>query len=422
MKKRLVSLIFCGVLTASAVAGLTACGGGDKIKLTVWGSAAQQETLKQMVAKFEEANPDKKYDIKVSEGEEDMAYSNVGKDPSAAADVYAYSNDQLINLLRVGALAELGGTFLDDVKANNSAESVAAGSIAYGTADEKVYGYPFASDNGYFMYYDKSVLSESDVASLETIISVCQSKGKKIGWALDVPWYVAGFFFTFGCRYGVEFDYTQNYKEGEVTIDFNSEGGIKASKAMAKLASNKTVFFGKGLDDAKITTGFTTHSMAVAVSGTWNAKKIQEILGENYGVCKLPTVNVDGTDTQMYSFKGYKLMGVNSHSKNLVEAHKLAAFLASGAMQEVRFEKHLTGPTNTAVANQQSIKKDKTFAALNAQNQFAVEQTSVPSKFWEPLKSYGLNIIDGLIDETGSTGANFTYQKYLDSMVASIKN
>ena len=208
MKKRLVSLLVCGVLTASAVAGLTACGGGDKIKLTVWGSAAQQETLKQMVAKFEEANPDKKYDIKVSEGEEDMAYSNVGKDPSAAADVYAYSNDQLINLLRVGALAELGGTFLDDVKANNSAESVAAGSIAYGTADEKVYGYPFASDNGYFMYYDKSVLSESDVASLETIISVCQSKGKKIGWALDVPWYVAGFFFTFGCRYSVEFDYT----------------------------------------------------------------------------------------------------------------------------------------------------------------------------------------------------------------------
>lgn len=418
MKKRIVSMLICGALAASSVAGLTACG--DKgLELTVWGSAAQQETLKQMVAKFEEANPETKYNIKVGICEEDMAVSNIAPDPSAAADVFCYSNDQLVPLLRVGALAKLGGIFLDNVKTENSEESVASGSIAYGTADEKVYGYPYASDNGYFMFYDKSVITDEQVGSLESIISVCETKNKKIAWAVDVPWYTAGWFFAFGCDYSVEYDYNDNYKEKNIEISLNNEGGINACKAMSKLTSSKA-FSGKSTDNEKIITGFTTKSTAVAVSGTWNAPQIKKILGENYGVCKLPTVNVNGQDVQLSSFKGYKLFGVNPHSGDkIVEAHKLAAFLSSEAMQAERFEKHMVGPTNNAAAN--AVKDDVTFAALNAQKQFAKEQTSVPSSFWEPLKGVGLNIIDGLLSESGGNG-KLSYAEKLSAVEKQIKN
>ncbi len=418
MKKRIVSMLICGALAASSVAGLTACG--DKgLELTVWGSAAQQETLKQMVAKFEEGNPETKYNIKVGICEEDMAVSNIAPDPSAAADVFCYSNDQLVPLLRVGALAKLGGIFLDNVKTENSEDSVASGSIAYGTADEKVYGYPYASDNGYFMFYDKSVITDEQVGSLESIISVCETKNKKIAWAVDVPWYTAGWFFAFGCDYSVEYDYNDNYKEKNIEISLNNEGGINACKAMSKLTSSKA-FSGKSTDNEKIITGFTTKSTAVAVSGTWNAPQIKKILGENYGVCKLPTVNVNGQDVQLSSFKGYKLFGVNPHSGDkIVEAHKLAAFLSSEAMQAERFEKHMVGPTNNAAAN--AVKDDVTFAALNAQKQFAKEQTSVPSSFWEPLKGVGLNIIDGLLSESGGNG-KLSYAEKLSAVEKQIKN
>ncbi len=418
MKKRIVSMLICGALAASSVAGLTACG-NKGLELTVWGSAAQQETLKQMVAKFEEANPETKYNIKVGICEEDMAVSNIAPDPSAAADVFCYSNDQLIPLLRVGALAKLGGIFLDNVKTENSEDSVASGSIAYGTADEKVYGYPYASDNGYFMFYDKSVITDEQVGSLESIISVCETKNKKIAWAVDVPWYTAGWFFAFGCDYSVEYDYNDNYKEKNIEISLNNEGGINACKAMSKLTSSKA-FSGKSTDNEKIITGFTTKSTAVAVSGTWNAPQIKKILGENYGVCKLPTVNVNGQDVQLSSFKGYKLFGVNSHSGDkIVEAHKLAAFLSSEAMQAERFEKYMVGPTNNAAAN--AVKDDATFAALNAQKQFAKEQTSVPSSFWEPLKGVGLNIIDGLLSESGGNG-KLSYADKLSAVEKQIKN
>ena len=423
MKKRLISLLACGVLTASAVAGLTACGSDNS--LTVWGSAAQQETLKEMVAAYKEANPDLKYDIKVGIGEEDMAYSNVSKDPSAAADVYCYSNDQLIPLLRVDALAKVGGQFLTDVKANNSAESVASGSIAYGTESEAVYGYPYASDNGYFMFYNKSVVTDEQAQTLEGIISACETADKTIGWAIDVPWYTAGWFFAFGGKYNVEYDYANNYTEKSLTLEnFEGENAVKASKAIAKLTSSNA-FAGRGTDNEKIITGFNTGKMAVAVSGTWNAAQIKSSLGKNYGVCKLPTVNVDGDDVQLSSFKGYKLFGVNPHSGDkstdkLVEAHMLAAYLSNQANQATRFEKHMVGPTNTAAAN--AVSSDVTFAALNAQNEFAKEQTSVPSNFWEPLKNYGLYIIDGLVNENPNTAkGEMTYDEGLAKMVALIK-
>lgn len=419
MKKRILSLLACGVLATSAACGLAACGDGDEIKLTVWGSAAQQTTLAQMAEEFKRANPDKKYNIKIGESEEQYAYENVHKDVSSAADVYSFSNDQLIPLVREGALAELGGIFLDDVKANNIEDSVKSGSIGYGTANEKVYGYPFSSDNGYFMFYDKSVLTESDVASLEKIIEVCESKNKKIGWALDDPWYTAGWFFTFGCSYSVEYDYNNNYREGNIEIDFNSENGIKASKAMAKLANSKA-FKGAATSNSTITTGFNTKELAVGVSGTWIAGSIKQALGDNYGVCKLPTVNVDGEDKQLYSYMGYKLFGVNPHSSNLVEAHRLAAFLSGADMQKERFEKHMTGPSNKTVSEISEVKNDPTFAALKLQNTYSKEQTSVPSSFWSPVGSYGLNIIDGLVSDN-PTGDQISFKSQLDKMVDKIK-
>ncbi|MDE6001137.1 MAG: extracellular solute-binding protein, partial [Clostridia bacterium] len=166
---------------------------------------------------------------------------------------------------------------------------------------------------------------------------------------------------------------------------------------------------------------FESGAYAVAVSGTWNAKNIQQLLGDNYGICKLPTVTVDEETVQLSSFKGYKIYGVNSHSKNLVEAHKLAQFLSSEAMQEIRFDNHNIGPTNKAVAALEKVANNETLAVLNAQNAYAVEQKSVPSNFWSPLDTYGGYIIDGLALENPTTG-KYSYQQALDMIVGQIKN
>ncbi len=67
------------------------------------------------------------------------------------------------------------------------------------------------------------------------------------------------------------------------------------------------------------------------------------------------------------------------------------------------------------------VKNDVTVKALKSQNASAVEQVSVPANFWEPVKSYGLNILDKLLNETG-TGGKLTYKQQLDTMVNLMKS
>ena len=89
-------------------------------------------------------------------------------------------------------------------------------------------------------------------------------------------------------------------------------------------------------------------------------------------------------------------------------------------MQRTRFEKHLVVPTTKVVAKLDTVKNDATFIALSAQTAYAVEQTSVPDNFWEPLKNYGLNIIDDLVNEDGTDG-RLAYSVQLNKMVEQIK-
>ena len=90
----------------------------------------------------------------------------------------------------------------------------------------------------------------------------------------------------------------------------------------------------------------------------------------------------------------------------------LAAYLSGEAMQQLRFENHKIGPSNTKVAASEAVQANKALAALSAQNAFAVAQTAVPANFWDPVKAFGLAIMDGL--------AETEYQAKLDTMVGQI--
>ena len=140
----------------------------EAITLKVWGpnedQADENSFLPVACAKFAEAHPE--WDITwvfevCAEGD---AGTMVTKDPSAAADVYMFANDQLGTLLQANAIARLGGAVLEQVIADNSETMVASV-----TSGEGVYGVPFTG-NTWFMYYDKSVYTEEDIKSLDAKI------------------------------------------------------------------------------------------------------------------------------------------------------------------------------------------------------------------------------------------------------------
>lgn len=411
---RKLKLLSASLAVLSSLA-LVGCGGGNEnpstggpsgetVKLTVWGPSEQNEVLTEMVKRFKEANTDKNYEIEVGIVSEADAFGNLSKDVTVGADVYAFPNDQLVNLLRIGALAKIGGQYLEDIEANNSAGSVGAGNF---NGDQ--YAYPLAADNGYFMYYDKSVLGTT-TDRLDDVLAALAAQNKKFAMDLDNSWYEAGFFFATGCSYSVEYD--EEGKEKTIGCDFNSANGVTAAKGMMKLAADPSFLLVGTNED--IIGGFGDGSIGAAVSGAWNADGIKEHLGDNYAAVKLPKFTVDGTDYQMSSFAGYKLLGVNPNSKFVLEAHKLAAFLTNEEMQAYRFAEKAVGPTNNNVAVSAAVKENIALAALAEQSKYAVAQASVPSNYWTAVEAFGVEVVAGTVTEDN-------VQAKLDQMVALIK-
>ena len=146
-----------GVSGAASLA-LAACGGGSDggasaggdekvdVTVTVWGPQEDQSDdngkwLQTQCEAFAAAHPEWTITFKYGVCPEGDAKTNIGTDPSAGADVYMYANDQIPDLLKAGGIAELGGSTLDAIKANNSETTV--NTVTY---DGSVYGVPFTGN------------------------------------------------------------------------------------------------------------------------------------------------------------------------------------------------------------------------------------------------------------------------------------
>ena len=391
MKKLLAFALAAMMLFGLAASSLAE---GETVTLKVWGSQEDQELLGVLVENFKAANPDTTWDISLGVVGEPDAKARYLEDPAAAADVFAFSNDQLLDLVNADALYEVTRN-LDAIVAANS-----AGSIESATLDGVLYGYPMTADNGYFLYYDKSVLSEEDVQTLDSILAKANEAGKKVFMDVSNGWYIASFFLAAGCTLGLD-------ENGKQTCDFNNEAGVAAGEAIRAFTADPAFLTG----DDSVLTGGMGDTICAGVSGTWNAPAIQEKLGENYAACKLPTFTLNGEQVQMSSFIGTKLIGVNTQTAHPVEAMMLAEFLTNEEAQQLRFEMREIGPSNSNVAASEEVQANIALAALAEQSQYGVSQKYVLGNFWTPSEAFGLAMENQSTDDM---------QSLLDSMVAQI--
>ena len=198
MRKRGVALLLAAAL---AVTGLSGCGaasgetssGREKVRLMVWSPQNDQsrdngQWLQTMCEAFAEEHPEWDITFVYGVADEASAAGQVSQDPEASADVFMYANDTLTTLTDANALAKFGGTYREQIEGMNSQEVI--DSL---TMDDNLYGVPFTT-NTWFMYYDKSVFSEEDIKSLDTMLE----KGV-VSFPFTNSWYLPAFYLANGC-------------------------------------------------------------------------------------------------------------------------------------------------------------------------------------------------------------------------------
>ena len=371
------------VVLALALA-LTLCSAfaeGYSGELKVWVPEATVDFTAAQIDAFKEANPEYADMTVVIEpvGEGDAA-GKVITDVDAAADIFNFAQDQLARIVAAGALEVVEENNAEIVKAEND-----AGSVGAATMGDTLYAYPLTSDNGYFLYYDKSVVS--DPSTLEGILADCEAAGKSFYMEINSGWYQTAFFFGAGCTLTYDSD-----DEGNLIAcnsDYASENGVKALKAMIALAKSPAFQNGSSISNAT--------NVAAIVDGTWDSEAAKELFGENYAAAKLPTV--DGW--QLSGFGGFKLLGVKPQEDEdkLAACDALAAWLSSGEVQLARFEAVGWGPSNLEAQKSDAVQADVALSALGEQLAFTIPQGQYPGDYWNLAVGLGDDILSKKLDD-----------------------
>lgn len=413
-----ISMAACGKTSSSTDNGGSGNAGtsNETVSLRVWGGEEDQNLLKDLVEKFKSTYPDQKFNIEIGVESEATAKDTILTDVEAAADVFAFASDQIVDLNNAKALANIedmdaalqnyAKKSIADVKAANGEGSVEAASVG-----GKLMAFPMTGGNGYFLYYDSSVISEEDAATWDTLLAAADKAGKKVGMTLASGWYDASFFYGAGFTTGLNDD-------GTTAIDFNGTSkdgytGVQVTQSMLNIASNKAFM---AIADGDISNQIAGGTLAAVISGTWDADNAQKVFGDGYAATKLPTYTLNGKQVQQGSVSGYKLIGVNAYSKNVGWATVLAEFLTNEESQATRFEQRQLAPTNKKVAASDEVSKNVAIAASAAQDAYGVIQT-VSAKYWDPTKTFGEMIAQGSLSATDEKAI----QEALDTMVEGAK-
>ena len=354
--------------------------------IIMWVSESDGMTAltQEMIDAFEAAYPGIVINAQIEGVSEADAGSKVIADVASAPDIYCFAQDQLARLVQAAALAPIGGDVAELIKTQNDGGSVAAASVA-GT----LYAYPMTSDNGYYMYYDTSIISEEDAESLEAVIAACEANNVKFRYALENAWYTASFFFATGCHSNWSMNEAGEFTSVDDT--FNSEAGLAAMKGMQMLAqspaydSNADIFTDAG----------------VVITGIWNANAAAEHFGENLGATDLPSFTVDGNTYHIGSYTGNKLMGVKPQTDGTKGAvlSLLAQFLTNEECQLKRYELAQWGPSNLAAQASEAVQANASLAALAKQNAYGQPQGQIHGSWWDIAKLLGAQAKAATSDE-----------------------
>lgn len=409
MKKKylacLFSVMMCGLVftgcsdkkTQDQKTSTQKTDSNKEVTLSIWAGEEDKDFIATVTDNFiKEHASEANISIEWSPMVEGECRSNLLSDVLNGPDVYTTTDGDIQSIVAGGAADPVMNP--DEIKANNLEASVNAM-----TVNDTIYGYPITADNGFFLYYNKKYFSDSDVKSLEKMLSIAAKNKKKFAMDWSSGWYLYAFYGQTGLKVGLNKDGVTNFCDWNSTK--NDIKGIDVAKSLLKLA--KSPGFENTDDWIK---GIQKGDIIACVSGVWDESAIKKAWGDNYAASILPSYNCNGKSIQMSCYFGYKMLGVNPYSKNLEWAHKLADYISNEENQKLRFTMRGQGPSNIKAAESPEIQESQAVQAVLAQSEFS-ELQRLGGNFWDPTMQFG---------NAMAAGKSQNLQEQLDKMVKGI--
>ena len=358
----LATLAACGSSASSNKSSSSSSSNNVKGNVTLWVDPANVDSYKTLVTGFEKKYPDVKVKVNQSPTGSANAKTDVGKDPAKAADVFKVPNDQLGAMAEAGYINPLSPDATKWVDKNDI--SVAGEAVSW---KGKYYAYPQDQQSN-IIFYNKAKFSEAPTSWTQ----FTQDKAIGTDFTNSYNWYPA--FLSNGT---VVFG-----KDGETLdgTDVAGDAGLQVLNWFAKQKSNTGVVQSGQALLADLKSGKT----AAVLDGPWDASNVKKILGDNYGVTTLPTIDFGSGEKKMQAFSGVGTLAVNSASKNQVAASSLAQYLSNADSQKELYKDNNAIPVAKSLQTDSDITADPAAQAVIKQ---VPEDTLMPkmpemATFW----------------------------------------
>ena len=317
--KRIVSLLLALVLVFGLFPA-TAFAAAKPIALTVWAGFDEMPWLNTQLAAFEEANPQWDITWNIGEYEPYESCEILCEDPTAGADVFFYSDDQLRNLIRAHALMPLPRADAAQILAQTSQ----AVYDAVVDQNDQCWGFPLSADT-ILLYYNKTIYSEEDVKSLDAMI-----KKAPVAYPMNLGTDVAAFYLANGC-----FMFGPDFKNESAGFRFNTRKGTAVTLWLADFVRHEN---------------FRNDVNSLGYWGLWQGQLgasflnyeaydfLYEMMGDDLGVAPLPAITINGQPRQMKAYSSAYCIGVNRYTDQADAALALARFLTRAESQLSRWQ------------------------------------------------------------------------------------
>lgn len=404
MKKRILALSLAAAMVVGALASCTAtpttpASSNENVekkdvKLVMWGAQDDQAYLKEVTdafcAQYDKAN----VTVELKVQGEDTAKDEALKDIGSAADVFGCALDQ------IGALSDAKAIY--EIPAEGADALGQTVDMSLGKYNGKYYGVPYIAECSSILYYNKSLLNESDVESLEGIMAADTKGATNIAFRFDSAWEDITWFATTGAK---------AFTDGDRTVcEWNNQDCVDMIKFIGTLkATGKVTTIS---DAGDLTNALKDGTIAAGVIGSWQASAIKEALGDNYGVAKMPTVN----GKQMVTFASGKVYVINANCQAPDVAIDLIEWVTNADNQLKRFEQRSALPTAGALATNATILADPTAAAELTQFGYTTPNAPIYGTvdYWSTANALILKAFNGEIPED-------KVQEELDTLVKGYK-
>ena len=390
-------------LLATLVLGMTGCG-TEEITLSIWTTETKVDLMEKIMKEFCDLHSGEvEINYHISKENEDTCKQTILGNPEGAADIFAFADDQIDELKDACALHAMCVDPAEALKPFGGKDSTAYESVV---RDGKMYAYPETA-NGYFLYYNKAVVSDEDAKTLDGILRAVSKKDKKFTMDLKSGWYLYSFFKGAGLELKLDESGQKNICNWNATDTPHT--GLEVAEAIQQITSNNAF---RSLMDDEFLQGVKDGSIAAGVNGAWNAEIIKTAWGDDYAAVKLPTYTLEDEQVQMMSFTGYKVLGINAHSRSTDWCEKIVQFITSKDNQIREFEATGEVPANHEVVDSEQVKKAPAVMALNEQATYATLQR-VGANFWDASSKFGVVVSIG-------NAKGDELQSLLDEMVKGI--